>query len=605
MIKGKVVLQEIMLDNAPYDDHTKEMYYRGNLPIRQVIDGGYLIKKGCFYDFFTYFNSLSIGKWQTYTSVEEFGLELEMKGKFSIDLMGHYVNGRNEIQKEWLGRFYFELAERQKITLAYPRFCNSMVVAFQITSLKDAYIYAGNYIGKTELEKVRSPYVAMVTTTFRKESYILKNVELLNQTLFLDSRFANHFFWKIIDNGATLNHAAINNEHIEVIQNKNVGGSGGFARGMLEAITGERKPTHILLMDDDVVFFPDSFRRLYTMLMLAKPEFEEHFISGAMLEITQQNIQHEDIGVFSLNGTHGPAKPRYDLNLWSSVVRNEVLIPPDVHQYGGWWYCCIPVKYIRRDNLPIPFFVRGDDVEYAIRNHAKFITMNGICIWHEGFGSKFSGALELYQVHRNDLILKAMHDEVADVNVIQRITYLFWEEMYKFNYCGASLLLDAVEDYLKGPVFLKEIDGEQCMREKRTLDNQMYPVTDEIRAYVDYENLNKYRKLNRLKKLLYDYSYNGHRLPIFLAKKKPGIIPYGWGYHQAKQYLTKVNYAIDPINNLYAVYERSNKKFKELKIRFKNIMERYQTENDSVAEAYRNAEKEMESREYWENYLSP
>lgn len=599
----KVVLQELVMENIPCDDSTRDMYYRGNLPIQKVSDGSFWLKKDSFYDFSTYFNSLSMEKWLTYTIAEEFCLELDVKGKISIDLMGHYINGRNEIQKEWLGRYYFDLKERQTIMLPYPSCGNSTVVAFQITAQKNTFLYGGRYVAKAETEKIKCPRITMVTTTFRKEKYILKNIDMLNQTLYQDSRFADHFAWKIIDNGATLNPTEINTEHIEVIRNKNVGGSGGFTRGMLEAAVSGEKPTHILLMDDDVNFFYGSFQRLYTMLMLIKQEYKDYFISGAMLEITQRNIQHEDIGFFNLNGEHGPVKPRYNLNQWDSVVRNEVIIGADVHQYSGWWYCCIPAKYTRNDNLPIPFFVRGDDVEYSIRNHAKFITMNGICIWHEGFGSKFSGALELYQVHRNDLILTAMREEISDVNVMQRITYLFWEELYKFNYRGAALLLDAVEDYLNGPDFLKKINGEQCMKEKRVLDNQLYPITEEIRVQINYNNLYERKGLKRLKKLLYDYSYNGHRLPMLFSKKKPGIIPYGWGYYQEKQYLTRVNYAIDPINDLYAVYERSDIKFKELKKRFKNIMGRYKTENETIAEAYRNAEKEMESSGFWKKYL--
>ena len=36
---------------------------------------------------------------------------------------------------------------------------------------------------------------------------------------------------------------------------------------------------------------------------------------------------------------------------------------------------------------------RGDDVEFSIANNAKFITMNGICIWHMGFAAKFNMAM--------------------------------------------------------------------------------------------------------------------------------------------------------------------------------------------------------------------
>lgn len=606
MNKEKVILQEIMIENIPYDERTRNMFYRcqGAETMLKTADENYFLKKGSFYDFFTYFNALSLEKWKMYTIAEDISLELDIQGKFVLDLMGHYINGRNEIEKEWLGRYYFDLKERQKITLPYPDFCDCSVVAFQIAALKNTYFYGACYVARAEKEKIKNPQITMVTTTFQKEKYIFKNAEILNQTLFRDPVFTEHFRWKIIDNGSTLRPQDINNEHIKVLHNKNVGGAGGFTRGMMEALSSEIKSTHILLMDDDVAFLPDSFKRLCTLLMLIKPEYDEYFVSGAMLEINERNIQHEDVGFLSPIGTHGPVKPRYDLNLWDSVVRNETIVAPEPHRYAGWWYCCIPARFVRPDNLPLPFFIRGDDVEYSVRNHARFITMNGICIWHEGFGNKFSGAMELYQVHRNDLILQSLREEVADSNVIQRIIWLFWEEMYKFNYRGAALLLDAVEDYLKGPEFLKTLNGQEYMKEKRAQDNQLLPIPDEVRGQIDYGRLYQRENLSRLQKFLYDYSCNGHRLPGFLSKSKPGIIPYGWGYYQEKQYLTRVNYAVDPVNNLYVVYKKSKKEYKALKRRFQDVYERYQRENDAVTEAYRKAEGQMESMEFWRGYLA-
>ena len=603
MQKEKVTLQEIIIKDGVQDECTDQMYYRGEGKIPQMRDGGYFLKKNCFYDFFTYFNALSLKKWRTYTVAEDICLELDLSGVCQIDLMGHYVNDRNIIQKEWLGEYYFDLQKRQTITLAIPKDAQSSVIGFQITAKKETCLYGGKYVAGIEMGCRNHVNIAMVTTTFCKEAYVQKNIRLLEKGLFQGEDFAEHFSWKIIDNGRTLPQGPLADGKIEIIPNKNVGGSGGFARGMLETIAGQKDITHILLMDDDVEFLADSFKRLYRMLVLIRAEYRDHFICGAMLEMRQKNIQHEDVGLFRQNGEHGPAKPRYDLNLWDSVVRNEEPIPADSHQYGGWWYCCIPSKVVQRDNLPLPFFVRGDDVEYAIRNHAQFITLNGICIWHEGFGAKFSCALELYQVHRNDLILKALRENLQDVDVIQRITYLFWEELYKFNYRGAALLLDAVEDYLKGPEFLKTLNGEQCMKEKRAQDNKLHPVTEELRSKVDYDHLYQYKPLGKFRKFVYDYSCNGQRMPRFVAKNKPGIIPYGWGYYQEKQYLTKRNYAIDAVNDLYVLYERSDRQFRELKTRFKTVMERYRKENETVVQAYKDAERELQGETFWKTYL--
>ena len=341
------------------------------------------------------------------------------------------------------------------------------------------------------------------------------------------------------------------------------------------------------------------------LLKTLRDEYVDSFISGAMLEINQRNIQHEDIGYINAKGEHGPMKPRFDLNIWDSVVKNEKILDEDYRQYCGWWYCCIPMNKVKENNLPMPFFIRGDDVEYSIRNHTHFITMNGICIWHEGFDTKYSGVMELYQVHRNDLIVKAIHPEELDnVDVITRMTDLFWQEVYKFNYKGADLILDAVEDYLKGPQFIKTLNGEKCVQEKKKKDNVLQKMTPEVKAIIDSSgDVYRWEPLSKFKKKIYDYSCNGQRLPKAFCKNNIGVIPYGWGYYQNRQYLTKANYAVDLVNESYVVFERSKSKYKAIKDRYSKIIGKYNNENERVVKEYQEAYAEMTSEAFWKEYL--
>lgn len=602
-MKESIVLQRILLDGNPIYDESLKMYYRTKGMLPKAADGGYFLKENKVFNFSTYFNSFSLEKWKTYTYIENVALEIRAKGRFGISLLGYSIDSCGKVKKEWLRTQYYDLKEEQTLYLPYPENISSKVVSFRVEAYQDTEIYEANYRAPVDMEQKGQPRIVLVTTTFRKENYILKNIRTLNRELFQNPEYRQYFSWKIIDNGQTLNAREINNEYIEVIPNKNVGGSGGFARGMIAACEQEEKATHVLLMDDDVEIIPESFKRLCTLLMFMRPEYRGHFISGAMLEISRHNIQHEDVGYFNPLGGHGPVKPRYDLNCLKNIVKNEEFLPEDPHQYSGWWFCCIPMTVVRKDNLPFPLFVRGDDVEYSIRNHARFITMNGICIWHEGFGSKFSGALELYQVHRNDLILQAMHSEVGDVKVMQRITWLFWEELYKFNYKGADLLLDAVEDYLKGPEFISNLNGELCMKEKKAKDNRLMEIPEEIRNKISYEDLYEYKDLGKMKKKIYDYTLNGQRFEKFFSRRRTGVIPYGWGYYPEKQFLTDTNYAIDPVNGLCVVYEKSVPQLKRLKARFQKVMAEYDRKNEAVSQAYKKYEKEGKSIGFWKDYL--
>ena len=54
----------------------------------------------------------------------------------------------------------------------------------------------------------------------------------------------------VVDNGRTLDAEGLSDDLITVIPNENVGGAGGFARGMIAALESDEDFTHVLLMDD-------------------------------------------------------------------------------------------------------------------------------------------------------------------------------------------------------------------------------------------------------------------------------------------------------------------------------------------------------------------
>lgn len=603
-MKEKITLQKIdMSAQEPYLSDVKKMHYRGKSMIVEE-DSCHILRKKSKYDFSTYFNSISVEKWRCYTYAEKIFLELEATGSFCIQLVGYYVNDYGEVKKEILKTFRFDLQERERIALKIPDHTDASVVSFQMETDTDTFVYDARYVASVDPAKVQKPYVTLVTTTYKKEKYIRKNVKLLESTIWREPVYGECFSWKIIDNGRTLDLREFSSNKIQIYYNKNVGGSGGFARGIMETINDERGSTHVLLMDDDVVMYPDSFRRVFALLSTIKPEYSDCFISGAMLELREKNIQYEDIGFFGRYGEHGPVKPGYNLKKVADIVKNEKILMNDPHQYCGWWYCCIPMTTARPDNLPLPLFVRGDDVEYSIRNHARFLTMNGICIWHEGFGGKFSGALELYQVIRNDLILTTMNDrETEDIHLIDRVKWLFWQELFKYNYKGAGLLLDAVEDFLNGPEFIIGLDAEQCMREKKERDNTMHPITPDLEAIIHYNDLFVQESMNQWKKFIYDHTCNGQRLPALLCTSKPGIIPHGVAYFQSKMFFTKVNYAIDCVNRTFAKYERNHTEYRKLRKRFKNVFDRYEKENQAVKQQYVEAAGDWRSSGFWKKYL--
>ena len=128
----------------------------------------------------------------------------------------------------------------------------------------------------------------------------------------------------VIDNGRTLDAEALSDEGVTVLPNPNVGGSGGFARGMMEAMKHDENFTHVLLMDDDVSISTESLRRTFNLLSLATGKYKNAFINGAMLVAEEPNRQFEDVSYVVNSGAYASVKSnKYYMDQQQYIVRNE------------------------------------------------------------------------------------------------------------------------------------------------------------------------------------------------------------------------------------------------------------------------------------------
>jgi hypothetical protein len=82
-------IQTIHFNNNVQLERLTPLYYRSNEPIFTVADGSAKLGRGQFFDFLTYFNSLSIAKWKKYTYADAFYLVVDIVGRFNLELMGH------------------------------------------------------------------------------------------------------------------------------------------------------------------------------------------------------------------------------------------------------------------------------------------------------------------------------------------------------------------------------------------------------------------------------------------------------------------------------------------------------------------------------------
>lgn len=320
-------------------------------------------------------------------------------------------------------------------------------------------------------------------------------------------------------------------------------------------------------------------------------------------------IMHEDLGTVRADGEVCPV--HRDLNVTDIVycLKLEEKRPQVKNEFGAWWYCCIPREAIEKNGLPLPIFIRSDDLEYGLRCHPGFITMNGICLWHMGFASKFNPAIDLYQVYRNMLVVQATSGVCQEIDFIAWIKRLYKQMMLEFNYGSVELLLRALEDYMKGPEFLMEDRGEAILKENRKLVETLVPIEkfkDERFEDIDIHMDRVYDPgiLSRITHLIYRITYNGHRFwPESKLKNKPEIIGYDWSYQPGKQALRKCLLVINPIQQAVGVRTIDCDRFKKLQKRFKHDLRAYCFKKEQLRKAYADAYKIFVSEEFWKQYL--
>lgn len=583
------------------------------------------------FDFTTFFNALSTSKWLRYTKARNFFLHLELRGAACT-----YVQTRAD-SYTWTAE---QLEDTRRTIpandawtiLDIPLQLNQdVLVGFMLASKGEVYIRNSFYYTELEQEEIDTVELALCTTTFKNENYILPNIELIKKRIIqADEPIAQHFTLHVIDNGRTLDARALEEACIHVHPNPNAGGAGGFARGMIEAMEQEPKATHVLLMDDDVNISPESILRTYSLLQIVNDEYRDAFLSGAMMNLDIPNLRFEDVGFVASEGKYFPVKIEAYVDVLHDCVVNEAYLAPSPDEpykadratqaYAAWWYCAIPMHVIEKTGMPLPVFVRTDDVEYSLRAKAKLMTMNGICVWHSPFEKRYSATVERYQMTRNVLIgrfttgMAPMSDFMGDMN------RAFELELKKFNYTNAELILDGFEDFLKGPSFIAEPGAaeaaylshlksaeklipleelrEQALELGVDLDEVSTLVFDDDDFDVDHRGFR-----NRFED---NMSVNGHKHARsgYTEQGSVGIInASGWLYPvdriRKKEYLI----AIDPINKKGIIRKIDRERFKQLQKRFHRDMLEYRTSKDRLKKEYEQARATLTSVAFWKSYL--
>jgi len=419
------------------------LYIRG---VKKREGNSILMNKGEVLDFTTYFNSLSLKKWKRYTTIKALQLVLHLEGRFQVtfhlyDEKGNVRNISMNTESPCFAHF-FAVEE-----------LDGVLLGFSLQCISDAGVYVeGHWDG--EFTHWEDKKIGISITTFKREKYVKRTMNLLHN-------FQKDHPWLsvlVVDNGNTLEE--MQSDRFRIIHNRNFGGSGGFTRGMIEYVE-QGMVDYVLLMDDDIVLETSALERTFALLSGLKEECRDSFLSGAMLSLEKPCIQYENTARWGKIRLHGEGK---NLNLVnaSNLVQNEK-VPSQKNRYGAWWYCAIPVHRIHEIGYPLPIFVKGDDMEYGIRNHREVLSMNGIGVWHQSFQSKMSPVVNYYS-DRNMLIINNYAEGCNSITFVFAVTGRVIKRAVQGNFAGIYVLNRALRDYKEGFVNITSIPADEKMK---------------------------------------------------------------------------------------------------------------------------------------------
>lgn len=558
-------------------------------------------------DFVTYMNACSWRKWQKYTGARRLKLHLVLGGgKAKISLLGYHQAGLDTVRQEF-GTEVVELEQGGEWEHEFPE-NDEQMVGFELAALSpELEIKAGYFtveVGEKKLQPVR---LAIATTTCRKEDFIRKNVGLIRQELLeQDTEVAQNLFLHVVDNGRTLTEKEIKGRHVYLHPNRNTGGSGGFSRGMIEAMRQKPVATHVLLMDDDVLVLPESIYRTYMLLRALKPEYRECFVEGAMLHYEEPHLQHEDIGTVKYSeGGVAPLKGTLDQTSLYNNLLNESIEPPTSGGYGAWWFCCIPVACIKKRGLSLPLFIRCDDAEYSVREQTIILTMNGICIWHPLFFTKHSN-LTRYFGTRSGLVAMATTGIFDPGAMMGDCETVVRKMLMSFRYDAAEAVVSALEDFLKGPEMLKRGNEEELLASKGKLNESLRPLSEfgEGAELIQPNQLWENPPMAPKTRVFLKLTWNGQmgHLP-YKPRAGRGVTIYDLDFQPEKVAYYDEVLAVDPYTMQGVLYRKDRQRFAELYGRYQKAMAEWKQRQDELANEYRAARDELVSVEFWKKYL--
>ena len=469
------LLQRLTLPRA---ETTEPLLYTRTEGDVTFADDAAQLRTGAELSFDTSFGVFAAGRWKRLSTVDSLQVTVNAVGSGRIELVG--------VTSQVAGLLMHEeivvsagISPSGKTTLDVPDFIKSPIGSYFVrisAEQSDVVVSGGQWTTKTQAP--REVRLSLSITTFNRQDYVKPTVaKVLHLVESLDS-LRNNMRILVVDNARNIKFDTAPNAPITVVPNPNLGGAGGFARGIIY-LRDEGWSTHVLLMDDDITLEPEALVRTFALFTFARDA--KLCIHGAMLSEEQAWMQFEA-------GSKYRWRSLYPLRAIGREddLRERKLALRDVREkkfaYTAWWYTAFPIS-ITRDN-PLPVFVRGDDVAFGLMHTGEHsVTMNGVIVWHADFGLK-NNPSSLYYEKRNFAIIDTLvFDNHHWWHLARRFIALCFRNLFSMRYASVEYMIRGVRAYLAGPQALMATDHSALHDELRKVtEEKPGPLSPELAA---------------------------------------------------------------------------------------------------------------------------
>lgn len=445
--------------------------------------------------FNTYFNGLSVRRWKATAPLHDLRAEVSFSGHITVRVhlmrVGAIATLQDEV--EWTSP---DVVTRRLAVGGWSKLDDG-ILFLSVHAHDDSVLEGFAFV--TSTPSVRPVRLGLCITHYDRKAQIVPAVARLKRQLVDDPALAGRVGLVVIDNSRNLEAADV--DGATLLPNPNLGGAGGFARGMMH-LRDDGSYTHALLMDDDASCEVESIRR--TIALLAYAREPRTAISGAMLRTLEPYRQFERGARFE--GFCRPLASGVDLRDPGVLAWNEREQSSD---YGGWWFFAFPLA--ATDAYPFPYFVRGDDVDFALRHQFDIVHANGIASWQDDFAHKH-GPQQQYLDTRSHL-LHILHGYRGGPRLALMVALrLFVTANLAGQYELAAAAVMAIGDVLRGPAFFRaEADLADPRRRLQALvrAEKMRSMDTTGLRDADVTGLHESRWRNRWRHL----TLNGHLIP--------------------------------------------------------------------------------------------